>query len=262
MSDRVKVSVESHVAQVIMTRADKMNALDIALIEALVAAGEAIAANKDVRAVVLYGEGKGFCAGLDLGAMANLANNSEKGDLSDRTHGDCNIFQRVVMIWRDLAVPVIAAVHGVAFGGGFQLMLGADLRIIAPDAKLSVLEVKWGLTPDMGGTILMRELARDDVIRELVYTGRTFQGVEAKELGFATFVDANPIDKAMEIAAQIAALSPHSIKVSKALLTNSAINNRAAQLLAETNAQRELIAGTNHKEAVMAGLSKTKPVFS
>lgn len=262
MSQRVTTIISNNIAHVQMTRDDKMNALDMEMLESLVAAGEALMGQKSVRAIVLSGDGKAFCAGLDLMSMAQIAASGGAKDIEERTHGDCNIFQRVSMIWRDLPVPVIAAVHGTAFGGGFQIMLGADIRIVAPNTKLSIMEVKWGLTPDMGGTVLMKELARPDIVRELTYTGRIFSGTEAKEYGFATHISEEPLLKAMEIAQLIAAQSPHSIRVSKALLTSAQSNDRTTQLLAEAKAQKELIGGTNQKEAVMAGLNKTTPIFS
>lgn len=262
MSQRVTTTIANYIAHVQLIRGEKMNALDMPMLEGIVAAGEALMGDKSVRAVVLSGEGKGFCAGLDLMSMAAIAQNGGTRDLEERTHDDCNIFQRVAMIWRDLDVPVIAAIHGTAFGGGFQIMLGADIRILEPDTKLSIMEVKWGLTPDMGGTVLMHELARADIIRELTYTGRVFSGSEAKEYGFATHLSHDPLSKAMEIATLIADQSPHSVRVSKALLSAAFYNDRPSQLLAEAKAQKELIAGVNQKEAVMAGMTKTKAVFS
>ena len=185
MADRVAVTISDGVADVRLARADKMNALDPAMFEALRAALDQLGKAHDLRAVVLSGEGRAFCAGLDMASFAAMKDTAI-GDLETRTHGMSNDFQYVVLGWRELAVPVIAAVHGVAFGGGFQLMLGADLRFVAADTRLSIMEVKWGLVPDMAGTILMRHLARDDVIRELSYSGRIFSGEEARAFGFAT----------------------------------------------------------------------------
>lgn len=262
MSERVKINIENYIAHVQLSRPDKMNALDMPMLEGIIEAGESLMGNKNVRAIVLSGEGKGFCAGLDLMSMAQIAAIGGTQDIETRTHEDCNLFQRVTMIWRDLDVPVIAAIHGTAFGGGFQIMLGADIRIIAPDTKLSIMEIKWGLVPDMGGTVLMKDLARGDIIRELVYTGRIFSGTEAKDYGFATQLSADPLQSAFELAKKIAAQSPHAILFAKQLLNDAGANNREDQLMAEAKAQKELIAGVNQKEAVMAGLNKTTPVFS
>ena len=161
-----------------------------------------------------------------------------------------------------MPVPVIAAVHGVAFGGGFQLMLGADMRFVAPDARLAVLEIKWGLVPDMGGTQLMRHLAREDVVRELTYTGRIFSGEEAVGLGFATRVCADPRAEALAVAREIAGRNPHAVRAAKRLLNAAATSDPAAGLIQETVEQLALIGSPNQVEAVVANLQKRSPVFS
>src|SRR5207247_4675961 len=192
MEQRVSISISDGIADVRLVRADKMNALDAAMFEAIVAATERLAHEKGVRAVVLAGEGRAFCAGLDMGRFAAMKESGgngiaggEKRDLSARTHGLANFPQQAVWGWRQLPVPVIAAVHGVAFGGGFQLALGADMRYVQPGTRLCVMEIKWGLVPDMAGTQLMRHLAREDIVRELTYTGRIFSAEEALAHGFA-----------------------------------------------------------------------------
>jgi enoyl-CoA hydratase/carnithine racemase len=174
---RVKIEIAEGVAEVTLNRPDKLNALDPAMFEAIIAAGESLSRTTGLRAVVLAGAGKGFCAGLDKETFAAMsAGGAPKlGDLAKRTHGLANAFQQAAYVWRTLPVPVIAAIHGVALGGGFQIALGADIRCVAPDARLAILEIKWGLVPDMGGIALMRELAPADVIRELAMTGRIFQ---------------------------------------------------------------------------------------
>ena len=188
---RVGVTFDGGVAEVRLDRPEKLNALDPAMFEALIEAGERLGRRKDLRAVVLHGAGRGFSAGLDMQTFASMALGRRDGllaDLTKRTHGAANAPQRAALVWRDLPVPVIAAIHGVALGGGFQIALGADLRYVAPDARLSILEIKWGLVPDMGGAALMRELARADVVRELAFTGREFSGADAAAYGFATAV--------------------------------------------------------------------------
>ena len=189
------------------------------MIEALVAAGERLMEAKGLRAVVLHGAGRGFCAGLDKASFAAMAAGRRDGvpsDLAARTHGKANVFQQAALVWRDLPVPVIAAIHGVALGGGFQIALGADIRYVAPDARLSILEIKWGLVPDMGGIALMRELARADVVRELAFTGRQFTGDEAVAYGFATAVHADPLAAARATAREIAAKSPDAVRALQA----------------------------------------------
>jgi enoyl-CoA hydratase/carnithine racemase len=186
MDDRVSVSISAGVADVRLVRADKMNALDAAMFDALVATSDRLAREKGIRAVVLSGEGRAFCAGLDMGRFAAMKENGGNGiagnetrDLSARTHGLANFPQQAVWGWRQLPVPVIAAIQGVAFGGGFQLALGADMRFLAPDARMSIMEIKWGLVPDMAGTPILASLVRDDILRELTYTGRIFSAQEA-----------------------------------------------------------------------------------
>ena len=178
-SDRVKAELgEDGVAQVRLTRPDKMNALDPAMFDGIIAAIEALGKAPGLRAVVLAGEGRAFCAGIDLAGLQADPNGSN-GDLVERTHGDSNRFQQVATGWRKLPVPVIAALHGVCFGGGLQIASGADIRVAAPDTRMSIMELKWGLVPDMGGYALWRGLVRDDVLRELIYTNREFTGEEA-----------------------------------------------------------------------------------
>ena len=178
LSDRVTIEIAEGVAEVTLNRPDKLNALDPAMFEAIIAAGERLSRTAGLRAIVLTGAGKGFCAGLDKETFASFATKGAPalGDITKRTHGIANAWQQAAYVWRTLPVPVIAAIHGVALGGGFQIALGADIRYVAPDARLAIMEIKWGIVPDMGGIALMRELARSDVIRELAMTGRIFSG--------------------------------------------------------------------------------------
>ena len=259
MNDRVSITVENHVADVRLTRADKMNALDPAMFAGIIAAGEELASIGGVRAVVLSGEGRSFCAGLDMASMASggaSANSGNVRKLTDRTHGNSNDFQQVAMLWRKLPMPVIAAVHGVCFGGGLQIASGADIRVVAPDARLAVMEMKWGLIPDMGGYALWRGLVRDDVLRELTYTNREFSGAEALGLGFATYVDENPHARAMAIAHEIASRNPHAMLEAKALFNEFADLDEDAILMAESERQARVIRTPNQIEAVMAGMQK------
>lgn len=267
-NERISVSFEDGVADVRLTRTDKMNALDDAMFEALVATGERLKNDPGVRAVVLSGEGRAFCAGLDMGNFGRMAQGrraeqgSVEGGLTARTHGIANRAQYAVWVWRDIPVPVIAAVHGVAFGGGFQLALGADMRFVAPDARMAVLEIKWGLVPDMAGTQLMRHLVREDIVRELTYTGRIFSGEEAGRLGFATRVCDDPRAEALAVAREIAGKNPHAVRASKRLLNQAVVTDAASGLLQETEEQIALIGSPNQVEAVMANLEKRPPVFT
>ncbi|WP_198087288.1 crotonase/enoyl-CoA hydratase family protein [Variovorax sp. E3] len=270
MTDRIEWTRHADgVVELQLSRADKMNALDPAMFEALIAAGEALRDDKAVRAVVIAGRGKAFCAGLDMasfermeqGAAGVLGEGAAGTDLLTRTHGMSNAAQQVAMVWREVPVPVIAAVHGVAFGGGLQVALGADIRIVAPDTRLSVMEIKWGLVPDMAGMVLMRELARADVVRELTFTGRIFSGEEAAQIGFATRLSADPLAEALQMAHEIAGKSPDAIRAGKRLLNASASLGDAELLMAESVEQMALIGSPNQVEAVKANIERRAPRF-
>lgn len=240
-NERVVISVDAQgVAQVRLSRPGKLNALDSAMFDAIIAAGECLAAMDELRCVVLSGEGKGFCAGLDLAMLGTLAGSDLQ--LARRTHGHANSFQQVAMQWRALPVPVIAAIHGVCLGGGLQIAAGADIRVVAADARLSVMELKWGIVPDMAHFALWRGLVREDVLRELTWTAREFSGETAQVLGFATHVDADPLARATAIAGEIAAKDPAAIRAAKALFNGAADMTTEAILLAESVAQDRLLA--------------------
>ena len=267
MSDRVVIDrLPGGVAHVQLARADKMNALDAAMFAGLNAAAESLANDPSLRAVVISGQGRAFCAGLDMGSFHKMKEGGEPTsakDLKVRTHGIANLAQNVSLAWRNLNVPVIAAVHGVALGGGLQVALGADIRLVTPDAKLSVLEIKWGLVPDMAGMPRLRSLCRDDVARELIYTGRILTGPEAVALGLATRVEADPIGAALAMAHEIAGKNPDAIRAGKRLLNASEdVDVSTAELLmAESVEQQALIGTKNQAEAVKANLEKRAPVF-
>lgn len=266
MTERVTITTSKHVADVRLNRPDKMNALDPAMFEAIVEAQKALTADKSVRAVVLSGEGKAFCAGLDLSSLGDGDGDGGKpgaaNRLAERTHGNANLFQAVAMGWRTLPMPVVAAVHGVCFGGGLQIASGADIRVVTPDARLAVMEMKWGLVPDMAGFALWRGYVRDDVLRELTYTNREFSGAEAQTLGFATYVNEQPLQRAQKIAAQIALKNPAAIREAKTLCNTVADLDENEILLAESVAQDKVIRTPNQIEAVMAAMQKREPEFS
>ncbi len=264
MNDRVAISIADGIADVRLNRADKMNALDPDMFDGIVAAIDQLSASPGVRVVVLSGEGRAFCAGLDFESFRRMGGGNVEGvgRLTNRTHGIANRAQQTAWGWRNLPVPVIAAVHGVAFGGGLQICLGADIRLVAPDTRMSVLEIKWGLVPDMAGLPLMRELARDDVVRELTFTGRQFSGEEAVQLGFATRAATDPHAEAMTLAREIAGKSPDAIRAAKRLLNRRGDSNEADLLMAESVEQEQLIGSPNQLEAVRAGMEKRAPNFS
>lgn len=260
MLDRVLVSADGGVAHVRLNRPDKLNAFDRAMFEGIVAVGDALRADSSVRAIVLSGEGRAFSAGLDF---ASFLGDGGAGDrLFSRTaESPANLAQRTSWVWREVAVPVIAAVHGYAFGAGLQVALGADLRVVAPGAELSVMEIRWGLVPDMGGTQLLRDLVRADVAKELTFTGRRVSGTEAVSLGLATRVHDDPVAAALDAAREIAAKSPQAIRAAKRLLDRSRRLPEREGLELEEALQRELLGSESQLEAVRANLEKRAPSF-
>jgi enoyl-CoA hydratase/carnithine racemase len=265
MSDRITVSIDSGVADVRMNRPDKMNALDGAMFRALVETADALAADTSVRAVVLSGEGRSFCAGLDFSSFTAMADGNGSRVLPEGTDPDdpsrmegriTHQGQQAVWGWQSLPVPVIAAVHGHALGGGCQVALGADLRYVTPDAQLSVLEIRWGLVPDMCGTVLLRNLVGLDVAKELTLSGRMVSGEEAVKIGLATRVCDDPRAEALALAHEIAQRSPDAIRASKRLLNGLGDRTVAEALRAERTEIRALIGSPNQVEAVTAWFAK------
>jgi enoyl-CoA hydratase/carnithine racemase len=278
MSDRISVSLADGIADVRLNRPDKLNALDQAMFQAICDTGEALKADPGVRVVVLSGEGRGFCAGLDFSsfqAMAGSDGSASTGRASDRERGDdgalgaigdtagriTHVGQQAAWVWQELEVPVIAAVHGAALGGGLQIALGADLRIVAPDAKLSVLEARWGLIPDMTGTLALPRLVGLDVAKELTFTGRMVSGEEAVRLGLATRVADDPHAAAMELAADLVTKSPDALREGKRLLNLSGTRSVAEQFADERRTMASLIGSPNQVEATMAYFEKRPPSY-
>jgi enoyl-CoA hydratase/carnithine racemase len=265
---RVTVSIESGVADVRLNRPEKLNALDPAMFDALVAAAERVSTDPSVRAVVLSGEGRGFCAGLDFSSFQAMAGSDRPAEAavgrpaSRPEGGVANRGQMAAFAWTEMAVPVIAAIHGVALGGGLQIALGADLRIVAPDARLSVLEIRWGLSPDMTGTHMLPRLVGLDVAKELTWTGRMVSGEEAVTLGLATRVSDEPRRDALALAAEMAAGNPYAIRGTKRLLNQSTLVSQEQQFRDEAATIASLIGTPNQIEAVTAYFEKRPPVFA
>jgi enoyl-CoA hydratase/carnithine racemase len=276
MSDRIRCTITDGVADVRLNRPEKLNALDMAMFDALIDTGEALKADQCVRAVVLSGEGRGFCAGLDFASFQAMAGGGSDeggqggasgpgGPVAALGHREAGRItsrgQQAVYVWTEMAAPVIAAVHGPAMGGGMQLALGADIRIVAPDARLSVLEIRWGLVPDMTGTQMLPRLVGLDVAKELTLTGRTLTGAEAGRLGLATRVSEDPLDEALALARQIAASSPQAVKGAKALINLAGLVSLEEGFMAESRTIGTLIGSPNQVEATMAYFEKRRPHF-
>lgn len=263
MCPKVLSETEGNIARITLNRPEKKNALDLELMQELVAAGEALAARRELRAVILSGAGGTFSSGLDVSAMGKIAAvAAQEGGIMHRSHGDANLFQRVSTLWADLPMPVIAVVEGYAFGGGLQIALGADIRVADPQAKLSIMEAKWGLVPDMGGMVALRHLVRADILRRLTWTAEVIDGAQALEYGLVTELADDPMARAETLARQIADRSPDAVRAAKRLISDAYRLDDAALLLAESAAQAVLIGQPNQIEAVMAGMEGRAPRFS
>jgi enoyl-CoA hydratase/carnithine racemase len=258
---RVRVRIEDHVAEVVLNRPDKRNGLDLAMFEGIVAAAEQIRGDLGVRAVVLRGEGKAFCAGLDWQFFMTADESARARMLERGASSPANLAQRVGWIWQELPVPVICAVHGAAFGGGLQIALGADIRLLGPEAQLSVMEIKYGLVPDMSATQTLLKLVRPDVAKELTFTGRIVGPEEAVKLGLGTRVVADPVAEALALAKEIAKKSPQAIRAIKKLFNAAPSLDVRAAFALETDEQLLLLGSPNQMEAAMAVMQKREPSF-
>jgi enoyl-CoA hydratase/carnithine racemase len=265
VDNRVTIDIVDGIADVRMNRADKRNALDNAMFTSLAAAGEYLKTNSEIRAVVLSGDGASFCAGLDFGSFQAMA----QGPKSDgnvnagvMTEGRItHLAQQVCWVWQEVPVPVIAAVHGHALGGGMQIALGADIRYVHPETQLSVREVHWGLIPDMTGTLMLSRLVRPDIAKELVFTAKIISGKEGYEIGLATHLSENPHADAMVLAREIAGRSPDAVRGAKKLLNLQANDGAAQQFANEREVIGRLIGHANQAEAVMSHFEKRPPNF-
>jgi enoyl-CoA hydratase/carnithine racemase len=276
MSERVTMKISEGVADVRMNRPEKRNALDGAMFHGLADMGERLKTEPGVRVVVLSGEGSSFCAGLDFSSFETLSNRTlsiqtessgVRPEPADGNPGEMkdgritHLGQQVCWVWQEMPVPVIAAVHGHAMGGGIQIALGADIRIVHPDTQMSVRELHWGLVPDMTGTLMLASLVRSDVAKELVFTARIFDGREAFALGLATKLSDSPLDAAMSMATEIAGRSPDAVRGAKALLNGLFNEGAAEQFAEERRVIGSLIGRPNQVEAIMANFEKRDQVF-
>ena len=260
VAQRATVEISDHIAVVTLTRGDKHNALDPPMFEAILGAAGRLRREPGVRAVVLHGDGPSFCSGIDLSAIISAGDGIEA--LHEPLRGPVpNWFQRAAHDWLTVPVPVIAAVHGNCLGGGLQIALGADIRIATPDARLSVMEVKWGLVPDMAITRTLPRLVGIDIAKELTFTGRVLSGSEAHTLGLVTRVADDPLAAALELAREIASQSPDAVRAAKRLYDASWTGDAQQTLALEAELQLGLIGSPNQLAAVAAGLTKQPAEF-
>ena len=264
MSERVQIEITNNVAEVALARPDKMNALDPAMFKAITEAGESLVGNRDIRAVVLYGQGDNFCAGIDTSTFGSLIGRLDevRREMVDLPDGEtANPFQKPSQVWQRLGVPVIAALQGAVFGGGAQIALGADFRIASPNMKFSIMESKWGLIPDMGITQNLPKLIRADQAKELMMTARILDAAEALSLGLVTRIADNPLEAARSFAAKLATRSPDVLRDTKRLVDETWSAAPGEGLLLEARLQAEIIGSPNQVEAVMANVQKRPPAF-
>ena len=270
-NDRVKVSIEGGIADVRLDRADKRNALDPAMFDAIARAGKDLVSNKEIRAVVLSGSGASFCAGLDFASFQSMADGGSSSSETKSNSGEnagamqpgaiTHLAQQICWVWQEVPVPVIAAIQGHALGGGMQLALGADIRIAHPDTQFAMREVHWGLIPDMTGTLMLSRLVRDDVAKDLVFSARVISGTEAHQLGVVTRLTDSPLETAMQIANEIAQRSPDAVRGAKALINRLSNAGAAEHFAEERKIIYSLIGKPNQVEAVMSNFEKRPASF-
>jgi len=263
VSDRIIITDDVGVRHIRLNRPDKMNALDDAMFEAVIAAGEAVKSDASVRCVVISGEGRAFCAGMDVSTFSEMAAApaEDHQSLTERTHGIANRSQYIGWVWRECPVPVIFALHGTVFGAGLQMALGGDIRIAHPDTRMGFLEIKWGFMPDMGGPTLTRGLVRPDVMKTLAFTGKVFSGSEGEGYCLLTQLSESPLETALDMAKEIASKNPDAIRAGKTMFNEVSVLSEAQALLREAETFESLVNKPNQLEAVKAAFEKRAPVF-
>ncbi len=260
MSDLVSIDIQNHIADVRLNRPDKMNALSWDMFEAITAAGNTLAKDKSIRAVVLSGEGRSFCAGMDLENFTS----DQMDDMFGPGRGGFwpNYYQSPAYVWKSVPVPVICALHGAAYGGGFQIAMGADIRIAHPGTRLSLMEVKWGLIPDMSASVTLRDLVRLDIAKELTFTGRVIEGEEAQDIGLVTSLSDTPRESALAMAAVIAGKNPDTIARGKYMLENNWHGDAQLALSEEERLQAPILKSPNQVEAVFSAIERREANFT
>ena len=271
-NDRVTVTISDGIADVRLDRADKRNALDPAMFDAIAKAGNDLVTNREIHAVVLSGNGNSFCAGLDFGSFQSMADSGKSDSSNGNTNSSQNagamqpgaithLAQQICWVWQEVPVPVVAALQGHALGGGMQLALGADIRVAHGETQFAMREVHWGLIPDMTGTLMLSRLVRDDVAKDLVFSARIISGVEAHALGVVTRLSDTPFETAMQIAREIADRSPDAVRGAKALINRLSNAGAAEHFAEERRIIYSLIGKPNQVEAVMSNFEKRPAKF-
>ncbi len=262
MTSRVTFAVVDHVARVTLNRPDKHNAIDYQMFADLADVGQELAKDQSVRAVILHGAGEHFCAGIDISVFQQKEPVATAESMAPCDGSPANLFQRAAYIWREIPVPVICAIQGAAYGGGLQIALGADLRFAAPDARLSIMEIKWGLIPDMAISTTLRGIVSIDIAKSLAWSGKVVAGDEALRLGLVTEIHDDPLRAANEMARSIANKSPDAIRAVKQLINESWALSEADALRLEAQLQMSLLGRENQLEAAKANMEGRPPAFS
>ena len=265
MSGPVQCNIENFVAEVVLNRPEKYNALDATSFTELVSVAESLKHNDKVRAVIIRGEGNNFCSGADVDFLRSVVSSNTEfrvRALNVPPTEDANEFQKPALIWQELKMPVISVLQGVVYGAGLQIALASDIRIADDSCQMCCMEIHWGLIPDMGITQTLRRHVRADVAADLMFTGRVVAASESLEKGLLTQIVPNPLENARSMAAAIASLSPDAVQKSKHLLHLSELLSRKEALALEARLQAELVGSPNQLEAVAAKLEKRKPLFN
>jgi len=243
-----------------LNRPERHNAMNLAMLGAVVGQAKRLKRDRALRSVVISGNGPSFCSGLDFPAVMGQPLKAIPA-AAQLWLPWINRFQRWSLAWRQIGAPVIAAVHGNCFGAGLQLALGADIRVAAPDARLSVMETRWGLVPDMGGMVLLRELVPIDVAKELTLSARVIDAQEAHRLGLVTHLSEDPLARAQALAIELSRHSPDAIAGAKFGLQSGWNTSIARAAAIERYWQRHLIGRANQRVSAAKVDGKTKAVF-
>ncbi len=262
MGSTVAVEIDAHIANVTLNRPAKKNAVSLEMFAELGEIGNRIAADSAVRAVILSGAGDCFCAGIDTAIFAGNGQGIDAAAMAPQTPSPANLFQRAAYVWREVPVPVICAIRGVAYGAGLQIALGADIRYAAPDARFSIMEAKWGLIPDMAISVTARAVVPLDRLKELAYTARTVAAAAALDLGLITAVHDDPLAAARKTAHEIASRSPSAVRSMKQLFGTGWLATEAELLALEARLQAALLGAEHQRESVLANIEKRAPIFS
>ena len=256
---RIALDIRDQVAYVTLDRADKLNGLDFPMFHALVDTAKQLEKDRDLRVVILQGAGKAFCAGLDFAAFGQVSGAARARAFAKLPGRETNLFQEACWVWRGLPVPVIAVTHGYCFGGGLQLALASDFRYSTPDCEFSVMEGKWGLIPDMTGSVTLRELLPMDLAKRLTMTAEVFDAAKALEYGLVTGVADDPLKEAEALAAQLIERSPDAVAYTKRLFHETWTRSPRWAFWTESVLQGRLMTGVNHKIARKAGTAGQRP---